>query len=138
MVGLIIVTHGDLAKALLATAEMIIGPLEQVEPVAIYAKEGLNDLEKKLKLAIEKTKSPEGILILIDVFGGSPATASLSFVDEYKIKVISGVNLPIILEVATHRKTGDLEKLAALALAVGQKSILMADEIFRKRREKKS
>lgn len=138
MVGIVIVTHGNLAKELLSTAEMIIGPLKQVDAVAIYAKEGMNDLEKKLKQTIEKTNSPEGVLILIDMFGGSPATASLSFIDKYKIKVISGVNLPIVLEVATHRESCDLEKLADLALAAGEKSILVADEIFQRMREKKS
>lgn len=138
MVGLVIAAHGDLAKELIATTEMIIGPLEKVEAVAIYAKEGLNDLANKLKEAIDKTHGPQGVLILIDMFGGSPATVSLSFIDKYKIKVISGVNLPIILEVAIHRKTCDLEKLANLALAAGQKSVLMADEIFRKKREKQA
>ncbi len=137
MVGIVIVTHGNFAKELLAATEMIVGSLKQVEAVAIYAKEGLNDLEKKLKQAIEKTNSPEGVLILIDMFGGSPATASLSFIDKYKMKVMAGVNLPIVLEVVTHRQSCDLEKLADLALATGEKSILMADEIFRRKRDKR-
>jgi len=138
MIGIVIAAHGNLAKELIATTEMIIGYLEQVEAVAIYAKEGLRDLESKLKQAIERADSGEGVLILIDIFGGSPATVSLSFIDKYKIKVISGVNLPIILEVATHRESCDLEKLARLALTAGEKSILMADEIFRARRKKKT
>ncbi len=137
MVGLVIATHGNLAQEILSTAEMVVGPLPQVEAVAIYAKEGLADLGKKLKQAIEKTDSPEGVLILIDIFGGSPATASLSFIDKHKVKVISGVNLPMVLEVATHREEASLEKLSGLALTAGQQSILMADEIFRRMREKK-
>ena len=137
MVGLVIATHGNLAKELLATTEGIIGPIEKAEVVSILSKEGLSDLEGKLKEAIEKTKGPEGTLILIDIFGGTPATASLSFIDRYKIKVISGVNLPMILEVLTHREATSLEELADLALNAGQKSVLMADEIFRKKRKKK-
>ena len=135
MVGIVIVTHGNFAEELLAATEMIIGPLKQMEAVAIHAKEGLNDLEKKLKKAIEKTNSPEGVLILSDMFGGSPATVSLSFIGRYKIKVLTGVNLPIILDVATHRESCDLQKLADSALAAGEKSILMADEIFRRKRD---
>ncbi len=136
MVGIVVAAHGGLAEGLIATTQMMIGPLKQVEAVAIYAKEGIKDLEKKLEEAINKVDTGNGILILIDIFGGSPATVSLSFIDKYNIKVVSGVNLPVILEVTTHHEFCGLEDLANLALATGRKSILMADEIFRDKRKK--
>ena len=138
MVGIIVAAHGNLARELIATTEKIVGKLERIEAVSILAQEGMEDLERKLKEAIEKVKGPGGAIILIDIYGGSPATASLSFIDKYPLRIISGVNLPMILEVVTHRERSELDELAYLAEKAGVKSVLLVDEIFRQKRKKKA
>ncbi|EFK97503.1 Phosphotransferase system, fructose subfamily IIA component [sediment metagenome] len=135
MVGVIVAAHGNLAGELVATTERIAGKLERIESVSILPREGIEDLEKKIAAAIEKVKGPSGVIILIDIYGGSPATASLSFIDKYPLKIISGVNLPMILEVVTRREKSGLDELAGLAARAGLKSILPVDEIFRQRRK---
>lgn len=133
MIGLVVATHGRLAEELLRTAEGIVGPLEQCEGVSVAAGASMEDARTRLGEAIQRVDRGEGVLVLTDMFGGTPANLALTFLDE-KLEVVTGVNLPMILKLATAR-AGDLALRAAAELVAGygQKNITLASELLRGR-----
>jgi len=136
MIGVIIIAHGNLASELLRTAEMIVGTIENIEVLSISPSEGLDDLRHKIEEAIKKVNSSEGILVLTDMFGGSPANVSMTLAREYPLEILTGVNLPMILELALSRESGDLKKVAKKVEETGKKSIFNAYEFFLLRQKK--
>ncbi len=103
MIGIIIVSHGTLSEALLNTSEMILGKQEKITAIPLIASQGLDDLKAKLREAVEALASKEGVLILADMFGGSAANVSAGFLASYKVEVLTGVNLPMLLEAMLSR-----------------------------------
>jgi PTS system mannose-specific IIA component len=138
MIGVVIVTHCRLAEELIAAARLVVGEeLKQFQPVAIGPSEGTEDIREKIIGAIRKVDEGQGVLILTDMYGGTPSNISLSFLEERKIEVITGVNLPMLLKLATHHNDMDLEKLAVFITDYGQRNINLASEVLKKRVEKK-
>jgi len=138
MVGVVVVTHCHLGKELISAAELVVGEgLKQFQSVSIDPKEGSEEIRDKIIAAIRKVDEGQGILILTDMYGGTPSNISLSFLEEKKIEVITGVNLPMLLKLATYRNEMDLEALAIFITDYGQKNINLASEVLKKRIDKK-
>jgi PTS system mannose-specific IIA component len=138
MIGVVIVTHCRLAEELIAAARLVVGEeLKQFQPVSIGPTEGTEDIREKIIGAIRKVDEGQGVLILTDMYGGTPSNISLSFLEEKKIEVITGVNLPMLLKLATHPNDMDLEKLAVFITDYGQRNINLASDVLKKRVEKK-
>ena len=138
MIGVVIVTHCRLAEELIAAAKLVVGEeLKQFYPVSIGPSEETEDIREKIIGAIRKVDEGQGVLILTDMYGGTPSNISLSFLEEKKIEVITGVNLPMLLKLATHPNEMDLEKLAVFITEYGQRNINLASEVLKKRVEKK-
>jgi len=138
MIGVVIVTHCRLAEELIAAARLVVGEeLKQFQPVSIGPSEGTEDIRGKIIGAIRKVDEGQGVLILTDMYGGTPSNISLSFLEDKKIEVITGVNLPMLLKLATHPNEMDLEKLAVFITEYGQRNINLASEVLKKRVEKK-
>ncbi len=138
MIGVIVVTHCHLAEELIAAAQLVVGEeLKQFQAVSIDPKEGSEEIRKKIVAAIRRVEEGQGVLILTDMYGGTPSNISLSFLEEKKIEVITGVNLPMLLKLATTKEDKDLETLAAFITDYGQRNINLASEVLRKRVEKK-
>lgn len=136
MVGLVLATHGRLAEELLRTAEGIVGKLEQCEAVSIDAGSSMDEARARLAAAVKRVDSGEGVLVLTDMFGGTPANLALTFLDE-RLEVVSGVNLPMILKLSTARAESlSLAGVAELVTAHGQKNITLASELLRSRARK--
>ena len=132
MIGVLVVTHCRLADALLEAAEFILGERpEAMAPVSIDLNENAEKLRNKIADGIKKLKSDDGILILTDMFGGTPSNLSYSFLEEGRIEVISGVNLPILIRAASARKNQSLSELAANLESFGKKSISLASGILK-------
>ncbi len=133
MIGIVIVTHGQLGNALIEAAELILGNRpEAIESVSIDLKENAEKLRDKIARGIKKVQDREGILILTDMFGGTPSNLSYSFLEEGRIEVLSGVNLPVLIQAASLRgKEMNLEKLAADLEIFGKKSISLASGILK-------
>ena len=132
MIGVLVVTHCQLGDALIEAAEFILGDKpESMAAVSIDLKEDANKLRKKIADGIKKLKSDDGILILTDMFGGTPSNLSYSFLEEGRIEVISGVNLPILIRAVSARKNQPLAELAANLEAFGKKSISLASSILK-------
>jgi PTS system mannose-specific IIA component len=138
MVGVVVVTHCHLAEELIAAAQLVVGEdLRQFQPVSIDPKEGSEEIRTKIISAIRKVDEGKGVLILTDMYGGTPSNISLSFLEERKIEVITGVNLPMLLKLATYQNDMDLEALALFITDYGQRNINLASEVLKKRVEKK-
>ena len=138
MIGVIVVTHCHLSEELIAAARLVVGEeLKQFEAVSIAPSEGSEEIRKKIVTAIRRVGGGQGVLILTDMYGGTPSNISLSFLEEKKIEVITGVNLPMLLKLATYETDMDLETLAAFITDYGQRNINLASEVLKKRVEKK-
>ena len=138
MIGVVVVTHCHLSEELIAAARLVVGEeLKQFEAVSIAPTEGSEEIRKKIVAAIRRVDGGQGVLILTDMYGGTPSNISLSFLEEKKIEVIPGVNLPLLLKLATYETDMDLETLAAFITDYGQRNINLASEVLKKRVEKK-
>ncbi len=131
MVGVLVITHGDLGRELINAAEMIKGPLEGVLFVSVNYSKGVEDLKKEIKASIKKVDSGDGTLIFTDLFGGTPSNISLSFLKEGKVEVVTGVNLPMLLKLDM-RGEKKLSELASLIRDYGRKNIYLASEVLSK------
>ena len=132
MIGIVIVTHRQLAEALIDAAGFIFGDRpEAVEPVSIDLNEPADVLRKKIAAGIKKVDSNLGVLILTDMFGGTPSNLSYSFLEEGRIEVLSGVNLPMLINAVDKRKEKELSKLAVDLESYGKKSISLASGILK-------
>ncbi|MBW2434924.1 MAG: PTS fructose transporter subunit IIA [Deltaproteobacteria bacterium] len=132
MIGIVIVTHSQLGDALIEAAEFIIGNRpEALVSVSIDLTESAEVLRTRINQGIKKVQSKEGVLILTDMFGGTPSNLSYSFLEEGRIEVISGVNLPILIQAANTRSKMDLNTLAVHLEEFGKKSISLASNILK-------
>jgi PTS system mannose-specific IIA component len=132
MTGIVIVTHGQLGDALIDAAEMIIGKKpEAVVSVSISITSQADTLREKIKKKIDEVKSDDGVLILTDMFGGSPSNLSYSFLEEGSIDVISGVNLPILLKAIDIRGKMPLAESVEKIIDFGKRSVSLASGILK-------
>lgn len=133
MVGLVIATHCGLAGELVRTAEMILGPLPFVAAVEILRGDGPDEIRQRFQRAIEVVgQKGDGVLVMTDMFGGTPSNIGFSFLEQGLVDVLSGVNLPMLLRASQERTGRSLNELAILLRDYGQQSILLASEILAK------
>src|SRR3954466_1631676 len=131
MVGVVVASHGKLAEELIRTAEGVIGPLPSVEGVAVSAAEP--DSRRRIAEAIAKVDEGEGVLLLTDLFGGSPTQLCLSFLADRKVEVVTGVNLPMVLKaISLRRESLPIGEMAAQLAESARKSIGHASLELRK------
>ncbi|OGR13599.1 MAG: PTS fructose transporter subunit IIA [Desulfobacterales bacterium RIFOXYA12_FULL_46_15] len=132
MIGILLVTHANLGNALIETLEFISGKKEaQISSVSINIKEDAESLRKKINKAIMEVKTDSGVIILTDMFGGTPSNLSYSFLEEGKVEVISGVNLPILFKAVNSRSKMNMETLTSVLIEHGKKSISLASGILK-------
>ena len=130
MVGILIVTHGRLAQELVDTTKTIVGKnVENMVPISVGWNDDMADIQKTISSAIAKVDKGTGVLILTDMFGGTPSNISLSFLSD-KVEIITGVNLPMLIKVVNVGDRYNLKELAHLILEQGKKSIYLASEIL--------
>lgn len=132
MIGIVIVTHSQLGAALIEAAEFVIGHRpEATVPVSINLNESADKLRGLIADAIKKVRQEKGVLVLTDMFGGTPSNLSYSFLEEGRIEVISGVNLPILIKAINSRPEKNLADLATTLEAYGKRSITLASGILK-------
>ena len=130
MIGLLIVTHCDLGKEFINAAEFIVGSMESVDTVSITQVSDSDEIRKKIEAKISALDSGQGVLILTDMFGGTPSNISLSFLQEEMVEVLTGVNLPMIIAIAQTRSDLKLYELAERAQEAGKMSISLAGKLL--------
>lgn len=137
MIGVVVITHGTLSEQLLATTALIMGEPKDVYAVSFTARESLDNLRQKANAAIESYRA-DGCLILTDIMGGSATNVCVELMKSEKVEILTGVNLPMLLEAISYREGVDLKTLAAKVQASGIKSIMNLKEFFEKRAAKKA
>ncbi|MBU3160046.1 mannose/fructose/sorbose PTS transporter subunit IIA [Clostridium frigoris] len=131
MVAIIVGTHGSFSKQILRSSEMIFGKQENVSSVTFETGEGLEDLVEKYKSESEKLDCKDGILFLVDLFGGSPFNAASKIVIENdNMDVLTGINLPMLLEIYGSRECSNLEELVSIGKKAGAEGIKSLREVL--------
>ena len=132
MIGVVIVTHSNLGQALIEAAGFILGgPPEATVAVSIDINENVDRLRRKIDDGMRQVRGQDGIVILTDMFGGTPSNLSYSFLEEGRVEVLSGVNLPILVKAINARGKMDLSQLATTLETYGKKSITLASGILK-------
>lgn len=130
MVGIVIVTHGRLAHELVETTKIIVGKnVDHIVPISVGWNDDMADVQKIITSTIAKVDRGDGVLILTDMFGGTPSNISLSFMSE-KVEIITGVNLPMLIKIVNVSDRYHLKELSQLITEQGKKSIYLASEIL--------
>jgi len=136
MVGVIVVSHGSLAYYLIETAEMIVGSQENLHPIGLQTHQGLEDITNEINDAcLQLNEKSRGVLVLTDIQGGTPGNAACMLVKTHHVSIISGVNLPMLLEVLLCRQDKSLEELSEVALHAGKEGIRDISALIRKKIE---
>jgi len=132
MIGIVVVTHSGLGEALIEAAESILEErLEAATAVSVDLRQSAEQMRKKIGAGIKAVDQGRGVLILTDMFGGTPSNLSLSFLEEGQIEVLTGVNLPVVIRAAKMRKDKELNELAGSLQAYGRKSIALASGVLK-------
>jgi mannose PTS system EIIA component len=130
MIGGLIITHGRLAIELLNAAEMIVGEVHHITAVSLGWHDDVDMTTSMIEKAIERVKSPDGVLILTDMFGGTPTNISSTFLDQGKVEVVTGVNLPMVIKLAQIGEGQTLTAAASVIKEQGQSSIYIASQLL--------
>ncbi len=135
MVGIIAISHGSYAKALINSVEMIHGKQKKIRTICLEGNNSIESLKEKIDRTIEELNVEE-ILILVDILGGTPYNAACLFMDRKNINVITGMNMPMIVEIIPYM-VQDLDKISSLAEHFGQSGVVNIRERYNKTHENK-
>lgn len=130
MIGLVIVTHGQLAVELRRAMEHVVGPQEAVETVCIGPDDDMEHRREDISGAVKQVSRENGVIILTDMFGGTPSNLAISMLRDGEVEVLAGVNLPMLIKLAEARRTAALEDASLKAKEAGQRYIAIASKIL--------
>lgn len=130
MVGILVVTHRRLAEEFIATAELIVGEIDNCVGLSLDPDLPVDDLRQQINEAMDEVNDGDGVIVLTDMFGGTPSNLSLSFLNQEGIEVVTGVNLPMLLKMAQSRQDHKVDELARVIKDYGRRSISLASEIL--------
>ena len=135
VIGVVVVTHGQLATELVNAAEMIVGDLPKFTAVSIGWHDDVNDARVEIAQAIERVGGEAGVLVLTDMFGGTPSNLGMTFLEENRVEVITGVNLPMLIKLAGLRSSSDLLGVAREMRDHGRSAIWLASDLLRSEKD---
>ena len=130
MIGLVLVTHGRLASEFVVAMEHVVGPQERIAPICIGPDDDMDQRRKDIAEAIAEVDGGAGVIILTDLFGGTPSNLAISLMKSDRIEVIAGVNLPMLIRLDGARKTMDVRAAVSAAREAGRKYISVASEVL--------
>jgi len=134
MVGILIVSHGRLAEALITSVQFLVGSLQKIRGVSIWPKDKEKEVRDRIQREIKEVDDGDGVVILTDVLGGTPTNLSISFLEKEKVEVVTGVNMPMLLTLSSYRKGRSLREIGKLVKKSGRRSIILAREILGRKR----
>ena len=129
VIGVVVVTHGQLAIELVNAAEMIVGDLPKFAAVTVGWHDDMDAARGELQRAIARVEGPHGVLLLTDMFGGTPCNLAMTFLAADKVEVITGVNLPMLIKLASLRSSADLLGVARGIRHAGRDAIWVASDL---------
>ncbi len=130
MIGVVVVTHGQLATELVNAAETIVGDLPNFSAVSIGWHEDVQDARDAIAAAIERVRQPGGVLIATDMFGGTPSNLGITFLEPDQIEVVTGVNLPMLIKAASLKEAASLTDIARMLREHGRNAIWVASDLL--------
>ncbi|CAN0443539.1 unnamed protein product [Phaeothamnion confervicola] len=130
MIGIVIVTHGGLASEFRAAMEHVVGPQSHVETISIGPEDDMEERRRDILAAVKRADQGAGVVVLTDMFGGTPSNLAISVMNERRVEVIAGVNLPMLIKLASIRADVPLEKAVDLAKESGRKYISVASQVL--------
>jgi PTS system mannose-specific IIA component len=130
MIGVVVVTHGQLATELVNAAETIVGDLPHFSAVSIGWHEDVQDARDAIAAAIERVKQPGGVLLATDMFGGTPSNLGITFLQEDVVEVVTGVNLPMLIKAASLQDGARLTDVARMLREHGRNAIWVATDLL--------
>ncbi len=129
-IGGVIVSHGKLANELLSAAETVVGKLEHIKAVSMGWNDDVEIAQAEIAKAIKKVSAGVGVLILTDMFGGTPTNISAMFIADEQVEIVTGVNLPMVIKLASQHSEMSLSEMAKVVEEQGKKSIYRASELL--------
>ena len=130
MIGLVLVTHGRLAQEFIAAMEHVVGPQQNVAAICIGPDDDMEKRRKEILDSVAQAEEGDGVVLLTDMFGGTPSNLAISTMDKANVEVIAGVNLPMLIKLASVRKTESLAETATSAQEAGRKYINIASQLL--------
>ena len=130
MIGVGLVTHGRLANEFIAALEHIIGPQEHMASICIESDDNIDTCRANIMSAVATVDTGNGVILLTDMFGGTPSNLAISVMEQAKVEVVAGINLPMLIKLATARDEGTLQEIAACAQEAGRKYINVASTLL--------
>jgi mannose PTS system EIIA component len=130
MIGLVIVTHGRLAEEFIHAMEHVVGKQAHIEAISIGPEDRMDSRRNDIAAAVTRVESGEGVIILTDMFGGTPSNLAISLLQEGKVEVVAGLNFPMLVKLARIRVDCNLHKAAAAAQDAGRKYINIASQVL--------
>lgn len=130
LLGMVLVTHGQLAAEMVTAMEHVVGPQRSIATVCIGPNDNMEMRRDEIAAAIRKVDGGRGVIMLTDLFGGTPSNLAISLLEQGKTEVIAGVNLPMLIRLESARKTMDLHAAVLAAKEAGQKYISVASEML--------
>ena len=130
MIGLVLVTHGRLAEEFVVAMEHVVGQQEQIASICIGPEDDMESRRADIAAAIKSVDSGRGVIVLSDLFGGTPSNLAISLMEAGKVEVIAGINLPMLIRLGSARKTMKVTEAVAAARDAGRKYITVASEVL--------
>ena len=130
MIGLVLVTHGKLAQEFISAMEHVVGPQKNVLSVCIGPEDDMEQRRKEIIASVAKVDKGNGVAILTDMFGGTPSNLAISVLDQGKVEVIAGINLPMLIKLASLRSSANLTDAVRQAQEAGRKYINVASQLL--------
>jgi len=130
MIGLVLVTHGKLAEEFRAALEHVHGPQKQIATVSIDPDDNVESRRSDIIAAVKKVEAKDGVIILTDMFGGTPSNLAISVMSQPKVEVLAGINLPMLIKLAKVRETCPLQDAVAAAQEAGRKYCTIASRVL--------
>ncbi len=130
MIGLVLVTHGGLAREFIAAAEHVVGAQSNISAICIDPEDDMDQRRKDILSAVAEVDDGAGVIVLTDMFGGTPSNLAISIMDKANVEVIAGVNLPMLIKLASIRDGGALADAVASAQEAGRKYINVASVLL--------
>ena len=130
MIGLVLVTHGNLAKEFIAATEHVVGPQPNTVAICIGPDDDMEKRRQEILSAVSQVDDGNGVILLTDMFGGTPSNLAISIMDNAKVEVIAGINLPMLIKLASVRESNDLKEAVEQAQVSGRKYINVASSVL--------
>jgi len=135
MIGIVIVSHSNIAKEFVLVLEQIVGKQENLHPISIFPGDDIEKKRKEIISSIKKVDKGKGVVVLTDMFGGTPSNLAISVMEEEKVEVVAGVNLPLLIKMVSLRKDQNIKNLIKLSQESGRKYINVASAFFGETRD---